>query len=270
MEEIREAIERAKANNAIASKRRPSVIGQANSTVRQFHAAEEAELATAHLQSQRIIAHNYQEAQSMAFDMLRTQVLQAMDLKEWRFLGITSPTPGCGKTVVAVNLALSIARLAERSVLLIDLDLRKPQVAGHLGLEPQYGIVSTLQNRSRLHDAIIPACIGDYRLAVLPAESRVSSSSDWMASSAMAEVFQTIKDQSQSQIVIVDLPPLLSSDDVLAIVPKLDCVLLVAAVGATTIPQINESKNLLHATELVRVVLNKVPLSKSAYYYGYS
>jgi protein-tyrosine kinase len=198
---------------------------------------------------------------------LRTQVLQAMDAKEWRFLGITSPTPGCGKTVVAVNLALSIARLSERSVLLMDLDLRKPQVASHLGLKPQYGVVSTLQNRSSLSEAIMPTRIGDYRMAVLPTEARISSSSDWMASGAMTDLFQQIEVQCQSQIILVDLPPLLSSDDVLAILPKLDCVLLVTAVGITTIPQINESKNLLHSTELVKVVLNKAPPSKTAYYY---
>ena len=67
--------------------------------------------------------------------MLRTQILQSMDMKAWQFLGITSATEGCGKSVVAVNLALSIARQPERSVLLVDLDLQKPQVANYLGLK---------------------------------------------------------------------------------------------------------------------------------------
>jgi Mrp family chromosome partitioning ATPase len=88
-----------------------------------------------------------------------------------------------------------------------------------------------------------------------------------MASSAMTGMFQEIKDQCQWRIVIVDLPPLLSSDDVLSVLPQLDCVLLVTAVGTTKTAEINETINLLQSTELVRIVLNKAPPSKSAYYY---
>jgi Mrp family chromosome partitioning ATPase len=88
-----------------------------------------------------------------------------------------------------------------------------------------------------------------------------------MASSAMSGMLEEIKGQCQWRIVIVDLPPLLASDDVLSILPLLDCVLLVTAVGTTKIAEINESLNLLRSTELVRVVLNKAPPSKSVYYY---
>src|SRR5215510_11748796 len=70
-----------------------------------------------------------------SFDMLRTQVLQSMNPKNWQFLAITSPTAGCGKTVTAINLALSIARQPELSALLIDMDLPKPAVAKYLGLD---------------------------------------------------------------------------------------------------------------------------------------
>ena len=75
----------------------------------------------------------------------------------------------------------------------------------------------------------------------------------------MSGVLQKIKQDYQSSIIIVDLPPLLSSDDVLAFLPRLDCVLLVTAVGTTTIAEIKESSNHLQSTELVRIVLNKVP-----------
>src|SRR5262249_52416000 len=60
-----------------------------------------------HLEQRRIVAHNVVDPRSKAFDMLRTQVLQAMDQKNWQFLAVTSPTEGCGKTVTAINLALS-------------------------------------------------------------------------------------------------------------------------------------------------------------------
>ena len=68
------------------------------------------------------------------YDMLRTQVLQSMSVGGWKVLGVTSPTPGCGKTVTATNLALSIARLPDHLVVLVDLDLQKPQIANSLGI----------------------------------------------------------------------------------------------------------------------------------------
>ena len=209
------------------------------------------------LASKRIIAFDHAEEHAAYFDMARTQVLQSMDARDWRFLGITSPTSGCGKTVTAINLALSIGR--QRSVLLLDLDLRKPQVASCLGLKPEYGVLSVLENRSPLLDAIVDVGIDDCRMMVLPTESPATRSSDRMASRTMNEMLKQIKLGSQSQIIIVDLPPLLSSDDAHAVLPELDCILLVTAFRVTTPAQINESVKHLRSTEMVRLVLNKVP-----------
>ncbi len=224
-------------------------------------------LNAAHLASNRIIAHDHGELHATSFNMLRTQVLQSMDAKDWRFLGITSPTSNCGKTVTAVNLALSIGRQPERSALLLDLDLRKPQVAKCLGLRPKDGVLSVLENRCPLADAIVEVGIGDCRMMVLPTESPTSRSSDRMASRAMNEMMQQIKEEFRSQIIIVDLPPLLTSDDVLAVLPKLDCVVLVTAVGTTRPTEVKDSAKHLQSTEVVRLVVNKVQPSKSKYYY---
>jgi Mrp family chromosome partitioning ATPase len=151
---------------------------------------------------------------------------------------------------------------------LCDLDLRKPQVAKYLGLRPKNGVLSVLENRSPLADAIVEVGIGDCRMMVHPTEAPTSrSSSDRMASRAMSEMLQEIKQEFESHIIIVDLPPLLVSDDVLAVLPKLDCVVLVTAVGITTPAEINQSTKHLLSTEVVRLVVNKVQPSKSKYYY---
>src|SRR6266404_1836280 len=59
----------------------------------------EIKLNGTHLESRRIISHDGADPRSRSFDMLRTQVLQSMDPKNWKILAVTSPTPGCGKTV---------------------------------------------------------------------------------------------------------------------------------------------------------------------------
>jgi Mrp family chromosome partitioning ATPase len=274
MEEIREALERAKSHDLDTARqghqKHPIPVGP-EFTPTLLPKVESRNqcwaLDASHLASKRIIAYDHGEMHATSFDMLRTQVLQSMDVKDWRFLGITSPTANCGKSVTAVNLALSIGRQPERSVLLLDLDLRKPQVASCLGLKPKDGVLSVLGNRSPLADAIVEVGIGDCRMMVFPTESPTSRSSDRMASRAMNEMLQQITREFQSQVIIVDLPPVLTSDDVLAVLPKLDCVLLVTAVGITTPAEINESAKHLLSTEVVRLVVNKVPPSKSKYYY---
>jgi protein-tyrosine kinase len=282
MKEIREAIERARSAAAAGPKRderqtrsQPRLDSRTASLPTTVDApsqrieleAAPIELNARHLLSKRVIAHNRMEMQATAFDMLRTQVLQSMDVKSWNIIGITSPTPGCGKTVTAVNLALSIARQAERSVLLVDLDLHKPQVANSLGFKPRAGVLSVLEGRLRLMEATTNVQIGEYGMVVLPTEAPTPGLSDLMASQPMTDMMQKIKQNYRSHIVVVDLPPLLSSDDVLAILPQLDCLLLVAAIGTTTIADINESNKHLQAAEIVRVVLNKVPASANNYYY---
>src|SRR5262249_61016883 len=90
-----------------------------------------------------------------------------MDQKNWRFLAITSPTAGCGKTVTAINLAFSIARQPERPALLIDMDLPKPTVANYLGIKCQQGVRGILEGRTTEADAIIRAEIDNGELMVL-------------------------------------------------------------------------------------------------------
>ena len=127
-------------------------------------------LKAAHLESMRIVSHNKDDLRSRSFDMLRTQVLQSMDNAGWQVLAVTSPTAGCGKTVTACNLALSIARLPERSVLLVDLDMRKPKVADYLGIKRDFGLLSVLQGRQNLSDTIVQVGIEREQFLVLPGE----------------------------------------------------------------------------------------------------
>ncbi len=228
--------------------------------------SQETALDSAHLQSKRIISHLITDPRSRSFDMLRTQVLQAMDLKGWKTLAITSPTPACGKTLTALNLSISIARQPERSVLLVDLDFQKPQVAACLGLKCDEGVLSVLEGRTALSDAIIPARHDNLRFMVLPTASAIGSS-ELISSRAMAAMLEDLRTEYHSKTIILDLPPILSGDDVIAILPQVDCALLVTAVGTTTVAQIKECNKHLQSTEVVRIVLNKVPEATVQYYY---
>jgi Mrp family chromosome partitioning ATPase len=200
--------------------------------------------------------------------MLRTQVLQAMDHSGWQILAITSGTAGCGKSVTACNLAMSIARLPERSVLLVDMDLHKPRIADYLGLDVRQGLLSVLNGEAALSSAIVRASIGNNRLLVLPGEVGKSGSAEWMASQAMTNCLQVLRRDFRSHVVILDLPPVLVGDDVITLLPQIDSVLLVASVGVSTLSDIKECYKHIRSTPIARVVLNKVS-DKIEGYYGY-
>jgi len=285
MEKIRQAVERAKASateeplRPITASHGPGAPPQAppqSPTQKSKPTVKPAGL-TAHftdvepsrqrLEQRRIVAHNAADPRSKAFDMLRTQVLQSMDQKSWKFLAITSPTAGCGKTVTAINLALSIARQPERSALLIDMDLPKPAVANYLGINCQQGVRGILEGQTTLASAIIRVRIDNCELMVLPAEGPTVHSSELIASRNMDTMLQDIKQIFPSQTVIFDMPPLLVGDEVLATLPRIDGVLLVTAVGVSTLHEIEECNKHLQATEVIRLVLNKAHAPAAKHYY---
>jgi protein-tyrosine kinase len=220
-------------------------------------------LKAAHLESMRIVSHNKDDMRARSFDMLRTQVLQSMDANGWQVVAITSPTAGCGKTVTACNLALSIARLSERSVLLVDLDMRKPKIADYLGIRRQNGMLSVLQGRQNLFDALVQVGIEREQLLVLPGE-QTNASSEWMASPTLPTLLDTIKREFRSRTVILDLPPMWAGDDVLSILPHLQSILLVAEAGCTSVSEIKECTKQLRSTPIVRLVVNKMTERESS------
>ena len=203
------------------------------------------------------------------YDMLRTQVLQEMDKKSWQFLAVTSPTAGCGKSVTACNLAMSIARLPERSVLLVDLDLRKPMVANYLGIEEHWRCA---QRAGRTRAAFVGRLAGQYRPEQLYGSSRDrcrrrARPNGWPPK-RWARFCRPIKREFRSRIVIFDLPPMLLGDDVISILPRMDAALLVAGVGSTSVSDIKECQKHLQRTPVVRVVVNKATETAGSYY-GY-
>jgi protein-tyrosine kinase len=255
MENIRQALERSReldAKGAGQKDRGPAyqqplaIEPRTGDQSRSVEYGPEVILNGAHLEANRIIAHDETDPRSRSFDMLRTQVLQSMDQKNWKILGVTSPTPGCGKTVTAINLALSISRQPDRSVILVDLDLQKPlHIATSMGLNCTSGVFGVLEGHTTLSKAIIPTRAANCQVMILPTEKSTSDSSAWMVSREMSAMLQEIKRDYRSHIVVVDLPPMLA------------------------VSEIEECNMHLQSAEVVRLVLNKVP-ELTAQYYAYN
>jgi len=276
MEKIREAVERARASYSSSKSQILENLGLPARHIERSAASlsmsgpqiDETELNLAHLLSKRVISHDAADQRSRPYDMLRTQVLQAMSPNGWKILAVTSPTSGCGKTLTAVNLAFSISRQQGQSVALLDIDLQKPQIANCLGITPaEGGVLGLLNEQTTLQSAMIPVRAGSQRMFVLPTVP-TRESSELMGSRAMRSLLQDLRRDYQT--VIVDLPPILPSDDVISVLPEIDCVILVAAVGHSKVSEVEECLRHLQSSAVVRLVLNKATDSNSNYYTAYT
>lgn len=278
MERIRLAIERARqvASTGPAEFRpsleRPPAAAPMRAIAPEGHgsvaapAAGVMPLERAHLERHRIVTLDPGNPYRREFDLLRTQVLQKMQEHGWRTLAITSPSAQSGKTMLAVNLALSVALHPSRSALLVDFDLRRPQVAASLGLPQGVSLNEVLSGEAPLDDAILHAGIPKFQ--VLPTHRKVPGAAEVLASQRVAKMIACLRERDPERVVIFDLPPVAAVDDVIAILPRVDCVLLVVGSGASSKREIEESQRHLARSNMLGVVVNKVAdkVARGEYY----
>ncbi|MBI5891290.1 MAG: CpsD/CapB family tyrosine-protein kinase [Nitrosomonadales bacterium] len=218
-----------------------------------------------HWVQNRIVAFDKNAPQSMSFDLLRTHVLQKMEENGWRTLAITSPTKEAGKTVVAINLAMSIAQQTNRTAMLVDFDLRRPRVGAYLGIPMEISLNDFLEGTAELRDVLVNPDMP--RLVVLPTKSPVKNSAETLSSRKIVDLVKDLRERYKSRIVIFDLPPVLVADDAIALLPQIDCVLMVVANGMSTRQEIEDSIRLIPKASLIGTVLNKAESEVRSYYY---
>jgi protein-tyrosine kinase len=190
-----------------------------------------------------------------AFDILRTRISQAMTERGWRRIGITSPTHGCGKSFTAANLALALARRPGSRTVLLDLDLRRPSLHGLFGATPSGALRDFLDGSQPLESLF--ARVGR-TLAIGFNGEAVSDAGDVLHGAETAVALDAMETQLDPEITVMDLPPALLSDDVLAMRGKLDAVLIVADGKITTAKEIRACEALFEQRiPLMGVVLNR-------------
>jgi protein-tyrosine kinase len=271
MERIKQAIEKAKRQAPVegmvevkvaepSQEPQPAEIGEIS-----YEKTRIVPLQAAHLERHRIVAYNKNSPMGWAFDLLRTQILKKMEEKGWRTLAITSPSPEAGKTVLAINLAMSIAHHTTKTALLVDFDLRRPKVGNYLGLEMEKSLNDLLAGEADLQDVLVNPALP--RLVVLPTKDPVSHSTEVLSSPKVADLITDLRERYDSRIVIFDLPPLLTTDDAIAVLPKIDCVLMVVGNGMSTRQDIEDSLHHLPEANLIGTVLNKAEVEPRSYDY---
>ena len=207
------------------------------------------------LRRNKVIGGMEDEATMTAYKMLRTQVLQRLQEQGWNSLAIVSSNKGEGKTLTAINLAISMAREVDKTVLLVDLDLRNPNICSYFDYQPEFGVADYLLNDVSLQSMLFNP--GIERLVILPGSRSVANSAELLASTKMEQLVEELKSRYPSRIVLFDLPPLLSAADALAFAPYVEAALLVVADGETTKSALKDALQLLKVTNVLGTVLNR-------------
>jgi len=261
MEKIKQALERARGEQGNSNSvhdvppRVETVAVAADIDRIRYSQTRVEEMNPVVLRRNRIIGFSGDDGADAAYRMLRTRVFQKLMANDWNSLAITSPGDNHGKTLTALNLAISLAREVNYTVLLVDFDLKQPGIHKYLGLQPQFGISDFILHDTPLNRILINP--GIERLVLLPGRESLVNSSEMLKSRKMVQLVNELKSRYPSRIIIFDLPPLLETDDALAFSPYVETILLVIEEGRTTQEEIEQSMSLLRETNLMGTVLNK-------------
>jgi Mrp family chromosome partitioning ATPase len=205
-----------------------------------------------------------------AYRIIRTRLLQRMRTNNWSTLAITSPGAGEGKSVTALNVALNVARERTCDVFLIDLDMRNPSVCRYLGIQPRVELIDFFGGQGAPADVFFS--IGPSNLAIAGSTAATEAASELLASGRFEELISYIASISHNPLVLIDLPPVLVTDEALLVAPRVDATLLVVAEGRTRREGLIRARQVLADFNLVGVVLNRSSdnLGIDSYYgYGY-
>lgn len=200
------------------------------------------------------------------YKLLRTHIQQLTNAEGRNALMITGPRQGEGKTLTAINLAISIAQEVNQTVLLVDADLRSPSVHRCFGIRTGEGLVDYLTAGVPISELLIHP-EGLDKLVLLPGGRPSNRAAELINSPLMAELVQELKHYYSNRYVIFDLPPLLAFADALAFAPLMDGIIVVVEAGKTAREDIERCQEMLKKFNLLGFVLNKLEILQPAYNY---
>ena len=217
-----------------------------------------------------LVAQHLPKSQmSEAFRALRTALLLSQPDHPPQVILVTSALPREGKTTAAANLAVTLAQLGDKTVL-VDADLRKPGVGRllNLGSGKYAGLSSYLAGVSTLDLVTVPhPAIPN--LAAIPTGPLPPNPADLLSSHKLADAIAELR--TKYKFVVIDSPPIMAATDAVILSVQADGVLLVVRSGETPKEAFTRTRDLLTSVKsrLLGVVLNAVDASAPDYYYSY-
>jgi protein-tyrosine kinase len=218
----------------------------------------------------RLLLQNVDEADNAAvaaYRILRTRLLHRAKSKGWKTIAVTSAGPNDGKTLTTLNLAFSMAREKSREVVLLDLDMRNPSVCRTLGIHPPGELAEYLDRGEEVERLFFS--VGSDNLLIAGSTVPTQNASELLASGRFNELMRVVREGTVDSLVLIDLPPVLLTDDALVVAPKVDALLVVASEGLTGRADLAKALHILSEFPIAGLVLNRSVESKAGYDYAY-
>jgi non-specific protein-tyrosine kinase len=222
------------------------------------------------LRKNRVVSLFKDHTISSEVEILRTQVLTKLNKIGGNTLLVTSAHPGEGKTFTSINLGLSIAQQLDRTVLIVDCDLRNPWknhfdfASDFFGISITKGLADYLMEDLPLSEVIVNP--GIEKVTILPGGRPLPNSADLLSSKKMEALVSELKYRyQQDRIVIFDSPALLACTDPLVFSHLIDGVILVVQAERTSPTDIRKALDLLNERPIFGTVLNKSKEPKEKY-----
>jgi exopolysaccharide/PEP-CTERM locus tyrosine autokinase len=211
-------------------------------------------LNRATLRESRIISGSEPGPVADAYKILCIQVLQRLRERNGNALAIVSPGECEGKTLTAINLAISLSQEVDQTVLLVDANLRDPSMHRYFGFKPEAGLSDYLINNVPIDQVLVNP--GIERFVLLPGGRPLLNSTEMLGSMKMERLVLELKMRYPSRIVIFDLPPVLSVADSMAFAPYVDAAIMVVQENRTKRIDVQRAASMLKSVELIGTVLN--------------
>jgi Mrp family chromosome partitioning ATPase len=202
-----------------------------------------------------------------AYRMLRGRVQHRIRASGWSCIGFTSPGPGEGKTITTLNLAICIAREKQRPVYLLDLDMRSPSVLSYLGVQAPRSLARYFSEDLTPEQVLFSTAIEN--LSIAGASEPVANASEMLATPRLEALLAYIRRRSPDGLIIVDLPPVMSTDEALVVAPRTDAMFVVASEGRTRRDGLKRTLDLLSDFTVAGIILNRSSEDVGGDYYGY-
>jgi len=223
-----------------------------------------------HYKTHPLVALEKESTAAEQYKILREQVKRLRIQTEARSIAVTSPIKGDGKTSVVANLAVATALDSEQHVLLIDADLRFPELHRYFGVPSSPGLADYLRSNSKedlsnyIQNGFLP------NLRIMPAGKPEALSSELLAKSKTRDLMEEIYSRFPGYQVIIDAPPILSTSDPLVLANTVDIIIMVVRVGNTPRKYLSEAVESLNSDKLKGIVLSGIDLGFSSKYYHYA
>ena len=185
-----------------------------------------------------------------------------------RLILVSSALPGDGKTFTCINLALSMARERDMSVLLIDADISRARISEVFGVRQEPGLVGALTDGTvDVESLVVGTDIPGF--GILPAGRSIDDATELLASVRMSQMLARLGARNSRRLVVIDSAPLLAASEGRVLLPICGQVVLVVRAGVTPQRAVLESVALVDKNKLRGLVLNHAPLGSGDGKYGY-